>query len=121
VPLADETIGRFDLLRRWQDAGKIWITSTSRLLEWTRLRTFLKLGCHREGKKMIVNLEGIEDPIFGREPIRLKDLEGLCFRLRQPETPVTFAVNGQPLDSELFCRTGDLYWVDGPGVARVKA
>jgi hypothetical protein len=121
VPLADATIGRFDLLRRWQDAGKIWITSTARLLEWTRRRTFLKLACHREGKRLIVDLKGIEDPIFGREAIRLEDLDGLCLRLLRPEASLTVAINGQPLSSELFCRESDLCWLDARGTTPVKA
>ena len=121
VPLANETIDRFDLLRRWQEAGKIWITSTARLLEWTRLRTFLKIVCRREGKQLVVDIEGLEDPVFGRESLELKDLDGVCFRARQPEASITLAINGQPLSSERYCCAGDLCWVDGRGAARVKA
>ena len=118
VPIAAETIGRFDLLRQWRDAGKVWVASTSRLLDWTRLRTFLKVVCRREGKRLLVDLEELNDPIFGREPLARKDLGGLCFRLSNPEDSLVVAVGGKSLDPELLGRAGDTCWIrGGPGEA----
>jgi hypothetical protein len=111
VPIADETIGRFELLQRWQDAGKIWITSTARLLEWTRQRTFLCLHCWREGKRLTVEIDGINDPIFGHEAVNLAELDGLCFGLRQSEGDITIAVKGEVLGANQVHRVGQLCWL----------
>jgi hypothetical protein len=115
MPLSDGTISRFELLRRWSAAGRVWVTSTSRLLQWTRLRTFLKMVCRREGNRLIVEIDGLEDPIFGHEAVPLKDLDGLCLRLRQPCTQVTVAVNGNALNPDQIGHKGDLLWVRATG------
>lgn len=112
LPLSDATINRFDLLRRWHASGRIWLTTTSHLLDWTRLRTFLKFGSHREGKKLIINVEGVEDPIFGTESLGVKDLNGLAFRLCGPQTPFVLAIKGKPLDVEQIGCAGDICWVN---------
>ncbi len=112
VPMADETISRFEMLRRWQAAGKIWVTSTARLLEWTRRRTFLRIEYSREGDRLIVNIKGLEDPIFGHETLELADLHGLALRVRATEANFTIAVNGKALGSDQVHRVGNLYWLD---------
>ena len=118
MPIADETIARFELLQRWREAGKIWITSTAELLEWTRRRTFLRLRCSREAKRMIVDIDGLDDPIFGRETVDLKDLHGLSLRLRTPEATVTFAINGRVLSPDQVHRVGSLCWLDAGGMSK---
>jgi hypothetical protein len=111
LPVADETVARFHLLRRWQEAGKIWVTSTARLLEWTRRRTFLRIDCRRESKRLIVDIDGVDDPIFGLESLDIKDLTGLSVRVRTPEASVTFAINGRALSPEQVHRAGSLFWL----------
>jgi hypothetical protein len=112
IPIGDETIGRFILLRRGSEAGKIWVTSSAKLLDWTRRRTFLRLRAVREGKRLILDFEGVEDPIFGHETVSLKDLHGLAFRLREPEAAVAVAIHGNVLSPEQLGRSGDLCWLD---------
>jgi len=115
MPIADETLGRFKLLWQWRESGKIWVTTTARLLEWTRRRTFLGMVCRREGKQLAIEIEGLNDPIFGHEPVTLKDLDGLCIRLKQTGTSVTLAMNGQALSSAQLHRSGGLCWIDAGG------
>jgi|SRR5579883_182840 len=116
LPLSEQTIGRFELLRRWHDAGKIWVTRTSRLLEWTRLRTFLKMEVRREGKKLVIDVVGLDDPIFGVQKLTAKDLAGVCFRLPDNQTRFVLAINGKPSDPENIGYSGDLCWFMGtPG------
>ena len=117
LPLSSETIGRFDLLRQWSEAGKIWVTSTVRLLEWTRLRTFLEISCRREGDRLIIEIGDVNDPIFGRQSLELKDLHGVCIRLKEPEAPVTIAVKGQVLSPAQLCRGGGMWWMDTKAVS----
>jgi hypothetical protein len=112
MPIADETLRRFELLRTWHEAGKVWATTTARLLEWTRLRTFLRIVCRREGERLVIEIEGLDDPIHGRESLSLKDLDGLCIRLNKPDSMVTLAINGQALSSAHLRRRGDFCWID---------
>ncbi len=111
MPISDETISRFELLRQWRDLGKVWVTSTSRLLDWTRLRTFIRIAAHREGRRLILNIQGIDDPLYGFEALQLKDVDGLCVRLRQVEPSVVWAINGRPLSPEFVSRSGDFCWL----------
>jgi hypothetical protein len=114
-PIPRPTIARFELLRRWRDAGKIWVTSTGKLLEWTRRRTFLRVVSRREGKRLVVELQGIEDPLFGREPASLNDLDGLCLLLPAGSQEITVALRGEALNANHVHRSGNLCWLDAQG------
>jgi hypothetical protein len=114
-PIPDATISRFELLRRWRDAGRIWVTSTARLLEWTRRRTFLRVVCQREGRRLIIELDGVDDPLFGREAVDLADLNGLCLHLPAAQPELTVAVNGHALNANQVHRSGNLCWLDASG------
>lgn len=111
-PIPHATIARFELLRRWRDAEKIWVTSTSKLLEWTRRRTFLHVVSRREGQHLRIELSCIEDPIFGREAISLSELHGLSLLLPDTDQPITVAVNGQALGAKHVRRSGKVCWLD---------
>lgn len=115
MPVADATIARFKLLRRWRDEGKVWVTSTAKLLEWTRRRTFLSLRYACDQQQLNVDIMGVEDPILGHEALRLQDLHGLALRLRNPEQALTVAIAGKTLSPEQVRREGDVCWLDGSG------
>jgi len=117
-PVPDATVSRFGLLQKWRDAGKVWVTSTSRLLEWTRRRTFLRVVCHRDGQRLNVELDGVDDPIFGREKLDLASLHGLCLHLSEPEPEIVVAVNGHALNETQVHHCGDFCWLDAGGQAQ---
>jgi len=111
-PIADTTISRFELLRRWRDDGRIWVTSTAKLLEWTRRRTFLCFSCHRDGQNWTINLDGVDDPIFGQERLTLDDLNGLCLHLPATHSKVTVVLHGQVLSSKHVRFARGLCWLN---------
>lgn len=111
-PISKETISRFELLRRWRDAGRIWVTSTAKLLEWTRRRTFLRLNCRRAGQRLTINIGGVDDPIFGQEKLTLADLDGLCLHLPKGQLQITVAIHGQVLNARQVHFTGEICWLD---------
>lgn len=119
-PIADATIARFELLRRWRDAGRIWVTSTARLLEWTRRRTFLNVVSRREGQRLTVELNGVNDPVFGREAVGLPELHGLCLHLPKGQAEVTVVVNGVALKADQSCRLGNLCWLDANASSKAR-
>ncbi len=116
-PIPDATIKRFELLRQWQAAGRIWVTSTAKLLEWTRRRTFLRLSCRRECGRLIVDLDGVDDPIFGWETVDLAGVNGLCLHLAEGLPELTVAINGQALAPDQVHRAGKLCWLNTGGSA----
>jgi hypothetical protein len=121
LPISDATISRFELLRRWRDAGRIWVTSTAKLLDWTRRRTFLRVECQREGKRLIIALDGVDDPIFGRENVGLSELNGLCLHFSTAHPEIIVAVNGQVLNAGQVHRSGNLCWLEAGGGAIPEA
>ena len=121
VPISNETLNRFELLQRWRDAGRIWVTSTARLLEWTRRRTFLRVVYQQQGNRWLVDIQGVEDPIFGQERLEVKDLNGLCFRTLSAADGVAVALNGRTLGPEDCRRSDNLYWLDAAGPDRPKS
>lgn len=119
-PIAAATIDRFKLLQSWRDGGRIWVTSTSKLLEWTRRRTFLRVVCQRERGRLIINLDGVDDPIFGRALVNRADLEGLCLHLATAQQELTVAVNGNALTPDQVHRSGNLCWLGASGSPKMR-
>jgi peptidoglycan/xylan/chitin deacetylase (PgdA/CDA1 family) len=111
-PIEPQTVARFALLKRWQDEGKIWVCSSSRLLEWTRRRSFLDIAVKRQGKSLVMELTEVNDPVFGREPVTLADLDGLCFDVLEPMTEVKVVLGGVALSPEQVHHTGNCWWLD---------
>jgi hypothetical protein len=110
MPLSDETIGRFRLLRQWQQAGRVWVTSLRQLLEWTRRRTFLDFACSSNRKQTLIEIKGIDDPLFGYEAVSAHDLHGLSFRV-QSQVEIRVVVKGSALKPEQVRRAGDRLWL----------
>ncbi len=115
LPLSDETIGRFRLLRDWYRAGKIWVAPTSRMLEWTRRRTFLDYTCRRQGKTLLIEIQGVNDPIFGYERLAAEELQGIAFQADDPELAISVAVNGELLTADQVQRAGANLWLANAG------
>jgi peptidoglycan/xylan/chitin deacetylase (PgdA/CDA1 family) len=114
-PISEDTIARFQLLKEWADAGRVWVAPVSRLLEWTRRRTFLKQTCHREGGRLIVDVDGVSDPIFGWESASLEELQGLSWRVRDNTPELVVAIRGQPVSPIHLRRAGDTVWLAANG------
>lgn len=111
-PIADETIGHFDLLRQYRDAGRLWVLPLAKLLEWTRIRTFLKYEVRVEVQRAVVDIQGVEDPVFGVSPISIADLRGLSFRVSPEVKHVTLIIGGRPLSNSQY--------VYNDGVCRIQ-
>jgi hypothetical protein len=111
LPIQDETIGNFHNLRTFRDQGRIWVTRLSRLLEWTRLRTFLKYSVSDAGNHLIIDIEGLDDPIFGRQDLELRDCRDLAFDVPPLAGPIEMRLAGRPLPPDLLHRSGSICWI----------
>ena len=110
-PISDETIGRFDLVRQYRDAGRIWAAPLARLLEWTRVRTFLHYEVRQEGGRLVIDLVGLDDPVFGRQSLRPEDCRGLAFRVPRETKEVVVALAGRPMAPERIGRRNAVCWI----------
>lgn len=111
MPIGDETIRRFELLRQWHRCGKLWVAPTAKLLEWTRLRTFLDYTCSRQDDTLQIEICGVDDPLFGYERLGPQAAAGLCFRARSNPKSVRVVLDGRVLDATQVCRDGDRVWL----------
>lgn len=107
-PLQDGTIGNFLRLRGYRDRGRIWVAPLTKLLEWTRLRTFLKYAARSEAGRLVIDIEGLDDPLFGFEVPAPAALHGLAFDLPSPEGEVEVRLAGRPLPPGSVVRQGPL-------------
>lgn len=114
LPIQDETIANFHNLRAYRDQGKIWVTRLSKLLEWTRLRAFLKYSVIREPGRMIIDIESVDDPVFGRAEPTLEDCAGIAFDLPPGGGLVEIRLAGRLLPPGRVHRQDSACWIAGP-------
>jgi hypothetical protein len=110
-PIQDEAVAHLDLVRRYRDAGRVWVAPLGRLLEWTRLRAFVQYNVRAAGDGLVVDIEGIQDPITGRQPLDESACMGLAFRLAQGTGEVAVTVAGRRLPASGVQRQGDVCWI----------
>jgi hypothetical protein len=116
LPVQDATIGNFHRLRRYRDQGKIWVPRLSRLLEWTRLRTFLRYSTRRDGAALLIDIESLDDPLFGRQQLTLGDCDGLAFDLPAGHGgPVGIRVDGKDVPAGSIARKASVCWIRRAG------
>jgi len=110
-PLADETIGRFQLLKRFRDEGLVWVAPLRRLLEWTRVRTFLNYEVHDGTGRMVIDIKGVADPISGPVALTADECRGLAFRLPPGTKAVEIRLAGRTDALGAIRREGDVCWI----------
>jgi hypothetical protein len=111
LPIQDETIENFQRLCAYRDQGKIWVTKLSRLLEWTRLRTFLKYASTPASGRLIIAIDSLDDPLFGRQGLKARDCDGVAFDIPPETGPIEIRIAGDVLPPEYICRRGSVCWI----------
>jgi hypothetical protein len=111
LPVQDVTLGNFHRLRAYRDQGKIWVTRLSTLLEWTRLRTFLEFSSRFDSGRLIIDVDSVNDPLFGRQPLTVWDCAGLAFDVPPDTGQITIRVAGRNLPHDAVRRERSVCWV----------
>lgn len=111
LPVQDETIANFHRLRSVRDQGLVWVAPLSRVLEWTRLRTFLKYSSRVESGCLVIDVEAVDDPVFGRAALSPDQCRGLSFDLPRATGPVAVRLAGRALPPGTVQRQGDVCWI----------
>lgn len=114
LPVQDETIDNFHRLRAYRDQGKIWVTRLSQLLEWTRLRTFLKYSVTLESGRLIIDIDSLDDPIFGRQELKPRDCNGMAFDVPRHAGPIEVRLACKVLSPECIHHRESICWVACP-------
>lgn len=94
-----------NLLKQYQDEGKILVARTERLLNYARMKPYIRYSVLQSQGKFAINLTKIEDPVLGTSIPTLEDIRGLTFYVDDPEK-VTVYLNGQPIPEEDLQRNG---------------
>ena len=79
--IAPETQAALRHLADMQTDGKIYVTTTAKLLNYHTTRNYLDYTAHfdEETRTTRIDIHGIDDPLFGAQPLTSKNLQGITF------------------------------------------
>jgi hypothetical protein len=85
-----------------QAAGKLWVATTARLLDYLWRRQSLDFTVEKSPERWIIRLQGLRCPVLGDRALEPKDLNGLSFTVPEnaPEIVVTAGVDGPPMEMQ---------------------
>jgi hypothetical protein len=90
-----------DRLAQHYHAGSIWVAPTVRILSHWLMTRHLFWTAHREGERLIIDLESLQDPTTGPRPPEPGELAGLCFYV-PPPYEVILRLAGRDLIPQAF-------------------
>lgn len=100
-PFDERTTQAFRQLAEAARCGKLFVTTTHRLLRFLNVRDSLLYSAERVGEATIIRAEAIDDPIFGPRPAEPAELMGLTFIVDRSEIVEVVAADGQPASCEI--------------------
>ena len=99
LPLSKETIEVFRMLARKFYEGKIWVTTTSRLLTYCAMRDALRWHDEPSGDQHLIYIDGLDSEIIGRDWLTPENLQGMTFYTAAPEK-MEIVFRNEPLSVE---------------------
>ncbi|HLD46748.1 MAG TPA: hypothetical protein VJA64_02925, partial [Desulfobaccales bacterium] len=88
-------------LAQYYHGGSIWVAPTVRVLSHWLMTRHLVWTTHREGERLIIHLESLQDPTTGPRPPELEELAGICFSVPSPGE-VVLRLSGRNLMLQAF-------------------
>lgn len=92
----EKDVQALQLLKSYQDDGKILVSRTEHLLEYARVNHHIAYSVYQSEGKFYINLTKIEDPVLGGSVPTLADIRGLTFYVKDPGK-YTILLNAYPL------------------------
>lgn len=77
--VAKETQNALRDLASEYERGNIYVTTTSRLLNYYVNQKYLKWSYETKGEEMIITISSVENPVFGSFVPTIQDLQGITF------------------------------------------
>ncbi|MFX0195378.1 MAG: hypothetical protein ACFFCW_04575 [Candidatus Hodarchaeota archaeon] len=96
--IAQETQEALRNLEREYRDGDIYVTTTSKLLNYYRAREYLVWSHQQGGNQTRINIEHLDDPVFGQQSPTVDQLQGLTFYV-QSGSNVDICLGGTGLRS----------------------
>jgi hypothetical protein len=103
-----------DCLAEHYHEGSIWVAPTVRVLNHWLVTRFLTWKVNREGERLIIQLEKLQDPTTGPRPPELEELADLCFYV-PPRVEVILRLAGREMVPRVFGLDHTKEWVVGLG------
>jgi hypothetical protein len=94
-----DRIALIDLADRYH-SGTIWVARTVDLLTYWMVNHFLEWKTYTKGDKLIIELEGLNDPTTGPRLPTEDELAGLCFYSTRPKDTI-IRLNGRELHTRV--------------------
>ncbi|WP_243240361.1 hypothetical protein [Clostridium cibarium] len=95
---SDENIKALRMLTDYQSTGKILVAKTSRLLDYANAQKHLLYTKGKVNGKEYINIDCINDPIFGKSVPSIENLKGITFYCDNPDNTVLL-INKNVVDS----------------------
>jgi len=120
-PIFDKkTVKSLRQLAKKFKSGEIFVTTTSRLLNFILIRNSLLWKEHISGDGFInIVLEYINDPLDGKRKIRLNDLKGICFKTTKP-FPLRIFINDKEIKPDFVQKPDGKYFCTGFNYPKLK-
>jgi hypothetical protein len=91
------SVQALNLLAKYQDDGKILVARTSRVLDYNLANKYLDFEIYKSENLVFININGIDDPVFGYKKANLEDLRGITFYTEAPKNSF-IAIRGKLVD-----------------------
>ncbi len=89
-------IAAFKLLAKRYNEGRILITTTRKLLNYTRVRDYLDFNINNIQDQTFINIKGINCPVYGYQKIEKNMLSGVTFQIKKiKKIPIVLLNNKQ--------------------------
>lgn len=91
LPLSKETVDTLKMLARKFHEGKIWVTTTSRLLTYHAICDALRWHYESSDDQRFIYIDGLQSEMIGRDWLTLENLQGVTFYTPEPtKTQIVF-------------------------------
>lgn len=97
--LNEAGISALKTLAEYQNEGKILVARTSRLLEYDLAQNYVKYATTEYEGTRYINIESIDDPVFGKTIPTLDQLRGITFDTNSAKNTVLL-INYKPVDTQ---------------------
>lgn len=87
------TIEGLTRLKNYQDAGKILVARTSRILEYNRNHHHVKFDSVEKNNAIEIHIRSVDDPLLGHFIPTLDQIRGLTFYVANPENAKLYIQN----------------------------
>ena len=88
-------------LKEQYEAKRVWVTSTSELLNHEYIRTFLQYQARREDGEWTIDIGTVDDPVNGSFTPTANDLRGLSIAIRTHQ-PIEIHLAGKRLSHDYY-------------------